>query len=487
MHRPRLIVLAATAGALLVPSAAQAATLSGSGSALTYTAASGEANNLTTRVLEAGWCASRAGECLLVQESFGVAIAPIPASCEYADTFDESVVECDVPASMTVNLGDGDDELADWSGPTTADGGAGDDGLDGNAGDDVLRGGADDDALYGEIGDDRLEGGEGDDAFEGFGVEGDDTENDTSGRDAYLGGGGTDLVDYTSRSDALTLDTDGAADDGGAGEGDTIGADVERLYAGDGDDTLTGGPAANWLYGHGGSDRLAGATGDDVLRGGVGPDDLAGEDGADQLMGDDGGDRLDGGRGVDAFDGDGGFSGADTILARDGEAETINCGAGADTATVDAADQTLFNGVGDSGCERVDRPAAATPGAATTGGGGAGGTGGGAAGAGTGQADRTVPLVSALTASSARRRLVLRFRVSEPGTATVRLQRRKGRRWRFLPGSARRSVKAGGNTLRVTRLRGRRLRPGRYRVVLRVRDAAGNQAPLRRLTVRVRR
>jgi hypothetical protein len=483
----RLILLGMTCGALLAPSAASAATLSFSGTELSYTASPGEANNLTTSLPAPGFCAERAHPCLKVEDSGAAIVNSAGADCTAAD----SGFECRVPVTMRVSLGDGDDTLFDWDGPSTVDGGTGADALDGGAGDDVLAGGIGNDTLLGEIGDDRMDGGPGDDAMEGFGTSSGDTGNDTSGRDVYVGGAGTDLVDYTARTDALTLDLDGAADDGGAGEGDTLGVDVERLYAGSGNDTLTGNAGANWLYGYGGADRLVGGTGDDILKGGADADDLSGEDGSDELMGEDGGDRLDGGRGLDAFDGDSGFRGADTILARDGAAETINCGAGADAAVVDASDTTLFNNVGDSGCESVDRPASggaasgtqtARPGGTTT----PAATRPGTARPGVpATTDRLAPVLTGLRATPGRRfRLTVRFRLSEAATVTLRLQRRAGRRYRSVPGSVRHAGRSGAN---VVRLPGRRLRPGRYRLVVTVVDAAGNRAAERRLAVRVRR
>ncbi len=255
MRRRFLIILAATLGALPAPSGAHAATLSFSGDVLTYTAASGEENNLTTSIPATGFCTVRTDPCLSVSESSGVVITSFPSGdCSATDS--ASVVECRVPAAMVVVLDDRDDTLFDWSGPSTVDGGTGNDGLDGNAGSDQVSGGAGNDALRGESGDDTLDGGDGDDSLEGFGLNSGDTENDTTGRDVYVGGAGADLVDYTARTDPLTLDLDGAADDGGSGEGDRIAADVERLYAGSGNDVLTGNAAVNWLYGYGGEDLL---------------------------------------------------------------------------------------------------------------------------------------------------------------------------------------------------------------------------------------
>ena len=72
------------------------------------------------------------------------------------------------------------------------------------------------------------------------------------------GGAGTDLAEYAARTVAVTASIDGGANDGASGEGDDIGADVERIRGGSGDDTLSGDANANLLYGGGGNDALAG-------------------------------------------------------------------------------------------------------------------------------------------------------------------------------------------------------------------------------------
>ena len=52
----------------------------------------------------------------------------------------------------------------------------------------------------------------------------------------------------------MTASIDGSANDGASGEGDDIGADVERIRGGSGADTLSGDANANTLYGAGGND-----------------------------------------------------------------------------------------------------------------------------------------------------------------------------------------------------------------------------------------
>ncbi len=114
--------------------------------------------------------------------------------------------------------------------------------------------------------------------------------------------------------------------------------------------------------------RLSGAGGSDVLRGGDRHGDaIDGGAGDDDLSGGFGDDTLVGGPGRDTIAGDrplrcnelhcdlGGGSGNDTIEGRDGEVDSIACGAGADRVVADAADVVA------AGCEVVERPAVETP------------------------------------------------------------------------------------------------------------------------------
>ncbi|WP_433720939.1 calcium-binding protein [Actinoplanes sp. CA-051413] len=98
---------------------------------------------------------------------------------------------------------------------------------------------------------------------------------------------------YAEKQTPVTADLDGSVgDDGTVGEGDTIGADVERLLGGNGADTLTGNDADNRIYGSFGPDTIHGGTGNDELHGGTGNDIILGQNGSDQLFGDDGDDYL---------------------------------------------------------------------------------------------------------------------------------------------------------------------------------------------------
>jgi hypothetical protein len=100
--------------------------------------------------------------------------------------------------------------------------------------------------------------------------------------------------------------------------------------------TLVGTPHRDRLIGTDGSDRISGLGGNDLIVGAGGSDYLSGGPGADRLRGGGGHDHLEGG------------SGPDVISAADGEADTIDCGAGSDTAYVDQRDAVR-------GCERVRR------------------------------------------------------------------------------------------------------------------------------------
>jgi hypothetical protein len=100
-------------------------------------------------------------------------------------------------------------------------------------------------------------------------------------------------------------------------------------------DRLDGGPAADRLFGDAGTDSLDGKAGADLVDGGLDADTITGGPGPDQILGGDGDDRID---------------------ARDGEKDTIDCGAGTDTALTDVGDTTAgceagtdFDGDGSSG------------------------------------------------------------------------------------------------------------------------------------------
>ena len=110
------------------------------------------------------------------------------------------------------------------------------------------------------------------------------------------------------------------------------------------DDVLVGGVGRDVLSGRGGDDCLFGFTGDDLLTGGTGKDLLVGASGDDRIKADAGDDKINAGNGNDDItpgpgnDIANGQGGDDTISARDGARDTIDCGAGRDKVTADRTD-----------------------------------------------------------------------------------------------------------------------------------------------------
>jgi Ca2+-binding RTX toxin-like protein len=81
-----------------------------------------------------------------------------------------------------------------------------------------------------------IEGGGGNDSL--LGNDGVDVLDGGTGNDSMDGGAGSDTADYAKRIAAVTVDLDGVAGDGEAGENDN--ALVESVRGGDGDDRITG-------------------------------------------------------------------------------------------------------------------------------------------------------------------------------------------------------------------------------------------------------
>ena len=144
-----------------------------------------------------------------------------------------------------------------------------------------LTGGAANDRLTGAAGANMLSGGAGNDVLDGG-----------LGGDMLLGGSGTDTADYSARSTPVTADPDGGADDGEAGENDSVETDVEGLAGGSSNDVLTGTLGTNLLSGGAGDDTIDGAQGDDDIDGGDGNDELRGGTGVDVVRGGAGNDRV---------------------------------------------------------------------------------------------------------------------------------------------------------------------------------------------------
>ena len=406
----RILSIGVLAAALTVPGVAHAGTLTYNASTrvLTYTGSSAantvfaehpsEADKAHVQIVDVTEQMTRAG-----------AQACVP------DDIDFRLI-CPTPAKLVLNLGGGEDFFGDESPssgtpiavPVEADGGAGNDIFDGGEGADTLRGGLGNDEIFGDggndtitgaDGDDTIDAGDGDDTVDGGvakdhltggagqdtvrGGDGDD-ELDYSplyaldGRDIFEGGTGHDAVGYFGRTVPVSITLDGQPNDGQAGEGDNIGADIEEVDGGDADDVLVGSAGANGLAGRSGDDRISGLGGNDILYGDTGVDTIDGGDGNDTLDGGCMDDTITGGPGVDAFNADG--TCADPVLrgmndvlnARDGVKDALLIctisGTPGDTAIVDPVDPTPT--VGQPGaCRTIDAGATAPSGGGTTPGG----------------------------------------------------------------------------------------------------------------------
>lgn len=256
-----LIVLAVGIALGAGPAPAMAASVDGAdGSSLDYNAGVGETNDL--RVTQMG---------LTVTFDEDIPITTSNPACLPAAG--DVICAIALPTFLSIDLGDLNDQttLTGVSFITQQAGGAGND---------TLRGGTSNDF---------------------FAME--------AGADTYVGGDGFDeIAIFTDVATTITLD--GVANDGAAGEGDNVGADVEDV----------------------GTFQVQPVT----LVGAAAPNNLRGGDGADTVDGGAGNDTLSGGLGND------------TLRARDGFADRVSCDEGTDTAVVDTLDTV-------SGCETVDR------------------------------------------------------------------------------------------------------------------------------------
>jgi Ca2+-binding RTX toxin-like protein len=280
-----------------------------------------------------------------------------------------------------INGGDGDDNIDAGEGPDIVNAGA--------ASDQDVLGGPGNDTLNGDAGDDVLDGGENptlpEDSDTLNGGADDDLLLNSDGADTFNGGannGGAndgDEADYsvTTGSSPIFADIDGlAADDGRAGEGDSIATDVENLTGDGGNDTLAGSAQANDIDGGGGDDDLrggvsAGADGADVFIGGANGaagDTVSYAFRTDAIVADIDASADDGGGGCPAGGGceddtvgttvenlDGGSAG-DTLTGSAGANRLRGgLGTGADTLNGDLGNDALFGGTGgNTGADGAD-------------------------------------------------------------------------------------------------------------------------------------
>ena len=365
----KLPLLAATVLALLAPAAAQAGTISYEGDTLVFRADPG--------VRDSPMIGKDSGGMLYVFEDD----LKLPDVCTY-----DYQAHCPMPARVRLELGDGDDwnsfsdypanlpvevyggdgkdQLQSYGGGdhVTLDGGGGDDLLKGWQANETLRGGAGDDEINGSGGDDHIEGGDGNDSLSPDTYYG-------PGNDYVDGGAGIDTVDDWSIPSndyhpPISVSMDGVANDGRttSGEADNV-VNVEKITSSI-SGTLSGSAGDDefrvWANVNEGNSTLLGNGGNDKLTTGDYQDTLDGGPGNDVINGGFGNDVLTGGPGQDTIFADatsascGWYSytckipfGNDVVNARDGEADTIDCGVGEDRAIVDKIDVV-------SDCESVD-------------------------------------------------------------------------------------------------------------------------------------
>ena len=268
--------------------------------------------------------------------------------------------------------GPDDDDLTG----SVLDGGDGDDtltgvqfgGLTGGSGADVINGTDNQDTIDAGPGDDVVRAGAGNDTIE-LG-ENDDRVLPGAGNDTVRGDEGTDLVDASESPGPVTFDLAIGDAPQTTGEGSDRLIGLEGAIGSAAGDILLGNAGPDSLRGGGGDDRLVDRGGADALDGGPGADtasyaespvpvsiDLAaktaGAGGIDTL---EGLERVEGSPFADVIAGGPGpddiaaGAGDDLLKLRDGAADSADCGAGADTAEVDAAGDVL------AACETVSFP-----------------------------------------------------------------------------------------------------------------------------------
>ncbi|MFN3235370.1 MAG: beta strand repeat-containing protein, partial [Gammaproteobacteria bacterium] len=271
----------------------------------------------------------------------------------------------------SVNGGDGNDILYGYDGALTGSEkisiGVGNDIVYARAGDDVIVAGAGTNSIYGGAGSDTIDYsssssavtvdlavgagvGDGSDTLDSIeniiGSDHDDTLAGDSGDNEIDGGGGTDIVDYSSASGGVIINLNNGT------------------ATGDGNDTLT---SIENVFGSRNADDITGTTGVNIIDGGEGDDTIDGGSGNDTIVGGSGNDNINGGDGVDTVDysssgavnvnlGSGSASGdgADTLW----NIENIIGSANDDTLAGDSGDNDIDGG---DGTDTIDYSLAAGP------------------------------------------------------------------------------------------------------------------------------
>ncbi|HEX8103185.1 MAG TPA: calcium-binding protein [Solirubrobacteraceae bacterium] len=380
-RRTLAAAMALTGVALAAPAAGQAATVAISQGRAEYRAAPGEANALTVTSPAAGTIVfTEAGPGVTVQDGApddACTVSGTQATCT-AQTGAAYLGDLDDTASAagasvlaltlygdegddTLTGGTGDDQLNGWLGDDVLDGGPGNDGsgleglavycgVSGGPGADQLTGGDGDDALCGGQGTDTLQAGDGADFLTDGDALGFDQPADI-GADVLDGGAGErDMVSYAGRTGGVRLTLgNAAADDGEAGEGDTV-TGVEGAMTGTGADEITGTAAPNHVFTSAGDDTVALLGGRDMVDSGAGADDIEGGDDPDSIDAGAGDDTIDAGGGDDGYLNAGDVECFTDTQVRGGAGDDlIMGGAGDDGLCGGEGRDTVMGGDGDDG------------------------------------------------------------------------------------------------------------------------------------------
>lgn len=248
-------------------------------------------------------------------------------------------VDVDATAAITVNAGDGNDNID--ASALSAVGQYGTLTIHGDAGNDTILGGFLADQVFGDDGDDRVNGGRGGDAQ--FGGVGNDTLvwNNGDGSDTSTGDVGTDTVEFNGNpltGDAIQVQPNvpnlgliRVHRDAGDIKVDSLTIERIAINGLGGDDIITGADGVAALL-NGGTLAIDGGTGLDNITGGDSADTILGGDDNDVLSGGAGNDFIAGNRGNDTMNGG---LGDDVMSWSNGDAnDTTNGNEGLDTTEV---------------------------------------------------------------------------------------------------------------------------------------------------------
>ena len=314
LRRTILSLAVALLAAAVLPPAASASSAEVSNTTVTFSAAPGEANDVTVSKVPGGVSITDPGSAItpLAGCSF---VSPSQVTCLGTRLRELSVFLGDLNDRATIGPSvtgfdffaiegrDGSDVLTVSSRVESSSFLVGD-GVSGvpgpGDGSDLINGGPGSDQIVSGGGNDTMRGGDGGDSVFTAALD---------GADFFSGGGDLDSISFR-RGAAVRVALDGTADDGegcpGPGcEGDNVQPDVEGVSTAAGDDVLIGSGGPNSLSSEAGDDTVSGGGGADEIFAGDGSNLVSGDAGPDRLSGGDDSDRLNGGRGDDLLEASG--------------------------------------------------------------------------------------------------------------------------------------------------------------------------------------